>query len=169
MESSWWWLASWEGGGGSKKFLYWILLSNFSRKKDLPFHPATLPRNRTVPPPDRYVSCCGALTVSIGLKRWTFEVVRRIFLRRKSCVFWGKRRLSLFSPFLFFLVKIGMSELLSVVKTLNLKVGMCIDKWAMTTPWWLFRIYRGLYYPVVWGLQKTIRIPIKKQPVQWKK
>ena len=69
------------------KFLYCILLlSNFSRKKDLPFHPATPPRNRTVPPPDLYVSCCGALTVSIGLKWWTFGVVRRMFLRRTSCV-----------------------------------------------------------------------------------
>lgn len=29
---------------------------------------------------------------------------------------------------------------------------------------WLFWFYRGLYYPVIWGLEKAIRIPIN-QPV----
>ena len=31
----------------------------------------------------------------------------------------------------------------------------------------LCRVYRGLYYPVMWGLQSTI-VRISKQPGSWK-
>ena len=75
------------GGGWFKEILLLNFVVEHLPKEDLPFDPATLPRNRTVPPPDRYVSCCGALTVSIGPKRWTFGVVRRFFLtEKKLCV-----------------------------------------------------------------------------------
>ncbi len=59
-------------------------------------------------------------------------------------------------------------------------LNIFINNWAMektqafdkvSKQWkkpWVFRLYRELCYPVIWGLQHAItRIPIK-QPVQWK-
>ncbi len=48
-------------------------------------------------------------------------------------------------------------------------ISMAENKWAMKKTW-LFRVDKGLYYPVMWGLfhkPKKIRIPMKNN-ISWK-
>ena len=156
------------GGGGSKKFFYWILLSNISQKRTSPL---ILPLYRGI---GRFrlptVTWAAAVLWQCRLaSNGGPSKLSDVFFYGEKVVCFEVKEDWVFSPtFLFFWLKLVCQSFYPLLRPWIQRWGCVLPNEQWKIPW-LFRIYRGLYYSVIWGLQKTIKIPIKKQPVQWKK